>query len=152
MDPSEKVDKVLAVRLGKTHESLVADFGREFENPGKDRARLRGQDEATSAPVSGIGPPLNPAVLLHAIDLSNQRHRFDFEQIGKSGLIDALVAGEVAQDFTLRPGEAEEEKRPLVKASREQTSNVVNEKPKAAIQIHSRCHSAKQLSIGDNKL
>src|SRR5262249_20920720 len=72
VDPPEKVDQVLSVRLGKASEGFRADFGREVEDPAKDRARFRSQNEAASAPVSGIGPALVPGVLFHSIDLSNQ--------------------------------------------------------------------------------
>jgi len=136
MHPPEKVDQMLSLRLGKSCESLVTDLGREFEDPGKDRACFRGQDEATSAPVSRIGTSLDPAVLLHAIDLSNQGHWFDFKQIGEARLVNALVTGKIPEHLALRPSKTEAEKRTLVKTATEQASDVVNKKPKAAVQIH----------------
>ena len=111
-----------------------------------------GQDKAMGAPVAGIGPPLDPAVLLHAIDLSNQSHRLDFEQIGKAGLVDALVAGEIPQHLALCPGEAEEQQCTLVESTPEETGDIVNEKAEAAVEIHGRCQNAKILPDGDNKL
>src|SRR5215471_15516712 len=102
MDPSEQVDQILSLNLGKARESLVADLGRKFEDPGKDGACLCRQDQPMSPTVSWIGPPLDPTVLLHTIDLSHQSHWLDFKQIGKSGLVDALVAGEIPQHFALR--------------------------------------------------
>src|ERR1700739_2656716 len=93
----EQADQVPSFRLGKARKGLVTNFIREVEDAGEDRACLRGQDEPTGATVAGIGSPLDPTVLFHSIDLSNQGHRPDFEQIGKAGLIDSLVAGEITQ-------------------------------------------------------
>src|SRR4029077_2153237 len=125
----------------KARESLVADLGREFEDSGKDRACLCRQDQPVSPTVSGIGPPLDPTVLLHTIDLSHQSHWLDFKQIGKAGLGDAFVAGEIPQHFALRSSKTEEQKGALVKASCEQASDVVYEKSKAAIEMHSQCRT-----------
>src|SRR5262249_48692615 len=152
MDPSEKVDQVLSVRIGKASEGFGADFSREVEYPGKDQARFCGQNEATSALVSGIGPPLDPAVLLHAIDLSNQGHRLDFKQIGKPGLVDALVAGEISQHLALCSGEAEEQQCTLVEPTPKEAGDIVNEKAEAPVEIHGRRQNAKIANIGDNKL
>jgi hypothetical protein len=146
MDPSEKVDQVLSVRIGKASKGFGADFVREVEYPGKDQARFRGQNEATSAPVSRIGSPLNPAILLHAIDLSNQGHRLDFKQIGKAGLVDALVAGQIPQYFALCSGEAEEKQCTLVEPTPKEAGDIVNQKAKAAVEIHGQCQNDKYLA------
>src|SRR6476646_3521365 len=65
--------------------------------PGDRSARRDRQIHWRRATVSRVRASLDPAVLLHAIDLPNQGHRRDLEQVGKAGLVDALVAGEVAQ-------------------------------------------------------
>ena len=114
-------------------------------------ARLLGQNEATGAAISGIEVSFDPAVLLHAIDLPNQGHRLDLKQIGETGLVDALVAGEVAQHLALRPGEAEEKKCALIEAPAKQAGDVVHEKAEAAVKVHRPILHAKELSIGDNK-
>ena len=137
MDPPEKVDQVLSFCLGKAREGLVADLGREFEDPGKDRTCFCCQDQPVSPTVSGIGPPLDPTVLLHTIDLSHQSHWLDFKQIRKAGLVDTLVASEIPQHFALGSSKTEKQKGALVKASCEQASDVVYEKSKAAIEVHS---------------
>src|ERR1700739_165197 len=81
--------------------------------------------------------PLDPTVLLHAVDLPHQGHRLDFKQIGKARLVDPLVAGEVAQHLALRPGETEKEQSPLIETPAEQAGDVMNEKPQAAVEGHS---------------
>src|SRR5271167_1213619 len=151
VNTTEQTDQVPSFHLGKAREGLVTDFIREVEDAGEDQARLIGQDEPAGSTVAGIGPPLDPTVLFHSIDLSNQGHRFDFEQIGKAGLVDALVAGEISQHLALCPGEAQEQQRTLVEAAPKEAGDVVNEKPKAAVEIHGRYRNAKQVPNGDNK-
>ena len=136
MNTTKQADQTASFHLRKAHESFATDFVREVEDASEDWACLLGQDEPVGSTVAGIGPPLDPAVLLHAIDLSDQGHRFYFEQIGETRLIDALVAGEVTQYLALRPGEAEEQQRTLVKSAGKQAGDVVNEKAKAAVEIH----------------
>src|SRR4029077_1944002 len=139
----EQIDQVPAIGLGQTGEGLGANLVRQLENARENQPRLLGQDETAGASVSGIGAPVDPAVLLHAIDLSNQGHRLDLEQVGEAGLVDALVAGEVAQHFALCPGEAEEEERPLVETSAKKAGDVVDKKAKAAVEVHGPMLHAK---------
>ena len=118
VNTTEEADQVSSLDVGKACESFGTHFVREIEDSGEDRACLLGQHESAGSTVTGIGPPLDPSVLFHAIDLSNQGHRLDFKQIGETGLIDAFVAGEVPQHLALRPGEAKEQQRPLVESAR----------------------------------
>src|SRR4029077_20019325 len=87
------------------------------------------------APVAGLGLALDPAVLLHAVDLSHQGHRLDLEQIGEAGLVDPLCASQIAEHLALCPGQAEEQQRPLIEPAPEQAGDVVNEKTEAAVEI-----------------
>src|SRR6202040_2995952 len=98
----------------------------------EDPSLFGNEDAPAPPPVPRLGPPLDPAVLLHAVDLPHQCHRFDFEQIGEAGLVDAFVAGEVTQHLALRPGEPEEEQGTLVETTSEQAGDIVDEKPEAA--------------------
>src|SRR6516162_3065161 len=91
VDASEQVNQAPTLDFGKAGESLTADFVRKIEDASEDRARLIGQDKPASAAVARVGPPFDPALLFHTIDLSNQSHRLDFEQIGEAGLVNALV-------------------------------------------------------------
>src|SRR5215472_10767625 len=136
MNTTEQGYQVSSFHLGQARESLTTDFVREVEDTGEDRPCLVGQHEPAGSAVGWIGPPLDPPVLFHAIDLSNQGHRLYFKQIGEAGLIDTFVAGEVAQYLALRSGEAEEQQRALVEAAGKEASDVVNEKAKAAVKIH----------------
>jgi hypothetical protein len=136
MNTTEQADQVTSFHLGQSRESFGTDFVREVEDAGEDRACLLGQDKPAGSAVPGIGPPLDPPVLFHAIDLSNQSHRLDFKQIGEAGLIDTFVASEVPQHLALRSGEAEEQQRTLVESAGKEAGDVVNKKAKAAVEIH----------------
>jgi hypothetical protein len=136
VDPPQQLVQVLALLPGKPRKGLGAHSVREVEDTIEDRACLVGQNEASGSPVPRLGPPFDPAVLLHAVDLPHQCHRFDFEQIGKARLVDAFIAGKVTQHLALRPGEPEEEQGTLVETTPEQAGDIVDEKPKAAVEIH----------------
>ena len=77
---------------------------------------------------------LDPPGLLHAVDLAHQRHWPDFEEIGKTGLVDALVAGEIAQGAALRPGQAEPPPV-VVEPPAEQPRHIVDEKAETAFEV-----------------
>jgi hypothetical protein len=93
------------------------------------------------ATVTRVGPPLDPSVSLHPVDLSNEAHRLDFEQIGESRLVDPFIPGEIAQHLALRPREAKNKEGALVKPPSEQAGDVVDEKPEAAMDVHSETQS-----------
>jgi len=117
VNATEEADQVSTLCLRKACESFGTHFVREIENSSQDRACLFGQHESAGSTVTGIGPPLDPAVLFHPINLSNQGHWLDLKQIREAGLIDALVAGKVPQDLALRPSKAEEQQRTLVESA-----------------------------------
>src|SRR5207237_4545451 len=98
------------------------------------RARLRGQEQAPRATVGRMRAALDPARFFHAIDLPHQGHRPDLQQIGEPGLVDALVARDIAEGPALRPGQAEAA-AVMVEAPPEQASDVVDEKPETAFEI-----------------
>src|SRR5260370_589962 len=77
MGAPEQIDQLLALLQGKPGEGFAADLVREVEDPGEDRTRLVGQDQPAGTAVARVGPPLDPAVFLHAIDLPHQSHRLD---------------------------------------------------------------------------
>src|SRR5207248_2391954 len=83
---------------------LVARLGRHVPDAVEDRPCLGGQEQAPGPAVGRVGSALDPSRLLHAVDLPDQRHRPDLQQIGEASLVDALVAGEIAEGTTLRPG------------------------------------------------
>jgi hypothetical protein len=117
VNAAQQADQVSSLHLGKACESFGTDFVREIEDPGEDRACLFSQDESAGSAVTGIRPPLDPAVLFHAIDLSNQGHRLDFKQIGETGLIDPFVPSKIPQHFALRASETEKQHRALVESA-----------------------------------
>src|SRR6516165_9702029 len=108
MDAAQELDQLSSFLSGKPGKGFAADLVREIENTGEDRPGLIGQDEAAGAAVARLRLPLDPSVLLHAVDLPHQGHRLDFEQIGEAGLIDPLVAREVPQHLALCASESEE--------------------------------------------
>jgi DNA-binding MarR family transcriptional regulator len=117
----------------------------------EDRAGLAGQKQPAGAPIGRIRTALDPARLFHAVDLADQGHRPDFENVGEAGLIDALVAGEIAQRAALRPRQPEA--FPVMrKTAPEQARDIVHEKPETAIEI--QCpprnfgHGAANRSLG----
>jgi len=76
--------------------------------------------DATLGPaIARLGLPLDPPVFLHAVDLPHQRHRLDFEQVGEAGLIDPLVACEIAEHLTLCASEPEEKQCALIEPAPE---------------------------------
>ena len=103
--------------------------------------------EPAGPPVGRVGAPLDPAGVFHAVDLPHQRHRPDFEQIGEAGLVDPLVAGEIAEDAALRPGQAEPA-AVLVETAPEQAGDVMHEKPEAAVEIQNR---TRKMTPADSK-
>jgi len=136
VNPAQQVDQPPAVLLGKIGEGLAPNLGRQVEDAGEKRARLFGQHQPARATVGRVGAPLDPTILFHPVDLPDQGHRLDLEQIRKSRLIDALMTGEVAQNPALRPGEAEKQQCPLIKAPREEPRDVVDEIAEAAVDVH----------------
>ena len=134
MHPAQQLDQLFRPRRRQPRQRLVAGLVRDIQDAAEDRARLVGQEQAAGAPVGRVRAPLDPAVLFHAVDLPHQRHRPDFEQIGEAGLVDALVAGEIAEGPALRPGQAEAT-AVLVEAAPEQARDIVDEKPETAVEI-----------------
>src|SRR5262249_28034975 len=100
----------------------------------EDRPRFAGQEQPPSAAVGRVGTTLDPARVLHAVNLPHQGHRPDLEEIGKAGLVDALVAGDVGHSPALRPGQAEAPSV-MVEAAPEQAGAVMKEKAKAAFEV-----------------
>ena len=137
MHPVEEIDQLLGLLRRQTGEGLVAGVVGDIPDAAEHRPRLRGQVQAAGAAVGGVGAALDPAGLLHAVDLAHQGHRPDFQKIGEAGLVDALVAGEIAERAALRPGQSEPPAAPvLVEPAPEQARDVVDEKAEAAIEIH----------------
>src|SRR5215472_4999061 len=104
MDAPQQLDQLPTLLRGHPGKRLGSNFVREVEDAGEDRPGLVGQDEAAGTPVARLRLPLDPAVLLHAVDLPHQGHRLDLEQIREARLIDALVTSQIAQDLALRSG------------------------------------------------
>src|SRR5580693_8062504 len=136
MYPPQKFDQLLSLVFGKAGKRLGADLVRKIQNARQDRSGLVGQNKAAGPPVAGLGLALDPAILLHAIDLPHQRHRLDFEQVGEAGLIDPLVACEIAEHLTLCASEPEEKQCALIEPAPEQPGDVVNKKTEAAVEVH----------------
>src|SRR5260370_6267800 len=134
--PPQKFDQLLSLVFGEAGKGLGSDLVREGQNARQDRPRLVGQNEAAGAAVAGLGLPLDPAVFLHTVDLPQQGHRLDFEQIGEAGLVDPLVARKIAEHLALRSGQSEEKQRALIEPAPEQAGDVVNEKTEAAVEVH----------------
>jgi hypothetical protein len=132
----QQLDQTPSLRRGEPRESLRPDFVREVEDTGENRARLFGQHQAVCTPVTWVRPPLDLSIVLHSVDLPNQAHRLDFEQIGKARLVDPFVASDIAQHLALRPGETQKQLSALVETASKQPGNVVDEKTEAAIEIH----------------
>ena len=149
MHPAQQLDQPAPLLLGKIGERLAPDRARQIQDARENRAGLFGQHQPAGAAVGRIEPALDPAILLHAVDLADEGHRLDLEQVGETGLVDAFVAREIAENPALRAGQAEKHKRPLVKAPREQPRHVVREIPKAAVEVHGR---SRETTIRDNKL
>src|SRR6516165_2153280 len=142
MDAAQELDQLSSFLSGKPGKGFAADLVREIENTGEDRPGLIGQDEAAGAAVARLRLPLDPSVLLHAVDLPHQGHRLDFEQIGEACLVNPFVAGEITQHLALRPGKTEKEQGALIKTPPEQAGDVMNKKAEAAVEIHAyRSHS-----------
>jgi hypothetical protein len=115
---------------------LVARLIGDVPDPAEDRTRFRGQVQEARAAVGGIGAAFDPPGILHTVDLADQCHRPDFEQIGEAGLVDALIAREIAEGAALRPGQPEAARTPvLVEAPAEQARYVIDEKAETAVKI-----------------
>ena len=67
------------------------------KNGGKDWLGLLSEEQAMSPPISWVGPPFHPALGLHAVEQTYQRHGLDLEQRGEPVLVDALVAPQSAE-------------------------------------------------------
>ena len=134
--PAQQLDQLMAFGVGQAGKGFGAHLVRQVEDASQDRARLVGQHQPAGAAVARIGPPLDPAILLHPVELPDQGHRLDFQKIGEARLVDALVAGEIAEHPALRAGQAEKEQGTLIEAPREKPRHVVHEKAKAAVEVH----------------
>ena len=106
--------------------------------------------QTAGAAVARIRTPLDPSICLHAIDLSHQCHRFDLEEIRKTGLVNTLVPSKVGEDAALRAVETKEQQGSLIEAPGEQASHIVDEITKAALEIHGS--NRKQPPRSDYKL
>ena len=101
MNPPQQREQDPFLGFGETGERLAPKLARELPDAGDHRARLVGQLHLAGTAVARIGAALDPAVFLHAIDLADERHRLDVEKFGKSGLVDAFMAGQAADDLAL---------------------------------------------------
>ena len=115
----QQVDQLISFLVGQRGKGLLSNLGRKITDTSNDRASLIGQHQPARAAVGGIRPPLYPALGLHSVDLPNQRHRLYLKEFRQTGLIDALIAGEIADDPALRSIEAKKRHRLLIKASGE---------------------------------
>ncbi len=143
VNSAQQINQLPALYVGQVGERLAADCTRQVEDASENRARLFSQDQPAGPAVARIRSALDPAILLHAIELTHQGHRLDLEQIGKTGLIDPFVAGKVAQHAALRPGKSKKQQRPLVEASREQAGHIMHEITEAAFEFHSHAGLTK---------
>ncbi len=144
MHPLQQIEQGCCLTRRQQRQGFVAGFVGHRPDAAEDRPRLGGQVKAAGAAVGRVGVTLDPARLLHAVDLADQRHRPDFQEVGQAGLVDALVARQVAERAALRPGQAEAPPI-MVEAPPEQARDIVDEKAETAFEIQ---HAASNRTPG----
>ena len=93
------------VVFGHTSQRLPAGDIAELTGLSQLAACGRHEMEKPSAAVGRMRVPFDQPQRLQLVDEAAKRDRFDFDKLGKSRLIDALVLREVGQNLPLRSGE-----------------------------------------------
>ena len=132
--PLQQLDQLSGFSRLQPYQRFVARLVGDIPDTAEDRARLGGEEQAPRPPVGRVRPALDPAGVLHAVDLPHQGHRPDLQEIGETRLIDPFVARDIAEGPALRPGQAEPA-AVMIEAAPEQAGDVVDEKPETAFEI-----------------
>src|SRR5260370_10719961 len=127
----EDREQMVAVRLGHAFQSFATGGGAYRKNFAQQRMGLRGEMQQPNATVLGMGAPLDELRLLQPVEDAGQCDRLDFEDLGQSALLDALVAPPMRQHRALRARELQPA-RIRLEALAHQARHVMQEKAKIA--------------------